>query len=347
MGGAAPEASVEGGGGRRAATGVYGVRGAPAGRTVHARGVPALTRPPRLRAGDRVRLVTPCSPVPAAQLDASVAVLREWGLRVEPAPHVRERHARLPYLAGEDAVRAADLQSAWCDPDVAAVFCVRGGDGAHRTLDLLDFDAMRRAEPKALVGFSDVTALHEAFAVELGVGTVHGPVVGTRYFVGDPQAQHELHTTLFAPDQRMVLTSPGAHALVPGRARGVTFGGNLSLLNDGLATPHSRLSADHGLLILEDIGEDVARIDRMLTHLLRTGWMDGVAGVVLGTWTDCPPDLGVIADLMRERLEPLGVPVLWGLEFGHCPAQLTVPLGVPAELDAERGTLELAVPGLV
>ncbi|NYH50975.1 muramoyltetrapeptide carboxypeptidase [Nocardiopsis arvandica] len=315
-------------------------------RAPRPRGVPELVRPPRLRKGDRVRLVAPCSPVPAEQLDAAVEALRGWGLEVEPAPHVRERHPRLPYLAGADATRAADLQAAWCDPNVDAVFCVRGGDGAHRTLDLLDFDAMRGAGPKALIGFSDVTAVHEAFAVELGVATVHGPVVGTRYFVGDAAAQEELRTTLFHPERRVLLTSPGAHALVPGRAEGVTFGGNLSLLNDGLATPHSRLSASGGILLLEDIGEDVARLDRMLTHLLRTGWMDGVAGVALGTWTDCPPDPGMIAALMRDRLEPLGVPVLWGLEFGHCAAQLTVPLGVPALLDADDGSLELAVPGL-
>lgn len=305
-----------------------------------------LTRPPRLRRGDRVRLVAPCSPVPEARLDAAVEVLKSWGLEVELAPHLRDRHPLLPYLAGDDRSRAADLQEAWCDPDVRAVFCARGGDGAHRMLDLLDFDAMRRAEPKALIGFSDITALHEAFAVELGLATVHGPVVGTRYFVGDPVAQRELHTTLFTPEQRTVLTSPGAHALVPGRAEGVVLGGNLSLLNDGLATPHSRLSAAGGILVLEDINEDAARIDRMLTHLLRTGWLDGMAGVVLGTWTDCPPDLGVIAELMRDRLEPLGVPVLWGLEFGHCAAQLTVPLGVPAVLDTEGGSLELDVPGL-
>ncbi len=291
-------------------------------------------------------LVAPCSPVPPGQLETAGAVLSGWGFEVRLGPHVRDQHPRLPYLAGRDSDRAADLQEAWCDPEVDAVLCVRGGDGAHRTLDLLDFGAMRAARPKALVGFSDITALHEAFATELGVATVHGPVVGTKYFVGDPVAQHELHTTLFRPEQRTVLTSPGAHALVPGRAEGVTFGGNLSLLNDGLATPHSRPSAVGGILVLEDVNEDVARLDRMLTHLIRSGWMDGVAGVVLGTWTDCPPDPGTIAELMRDRLEPLGVPVLWGLEFGHCAAQLTVPLGVPAQLDTESGVLRLLEPAL-
>ncbi|WP_431887143.1 S66 peptidase family protein [Nocardiopsis alba] len=305
-----------------------------------------LRRPPRLRRGDRVRLVAPCSPVPAAQLDAAISILTEWGLEVETGRHIRDQHPVLPYLAGEDRDRAADLQEAWCDPDVRAVFCARGGDGAHRMLDLLDFDAMREAEPKALIGFSDITALHEAFAMELGVTTVHGPVVGTRYFVGDEPAQRDLRTTLFSPEERLTLTSPATRALAPGRAEGVLFGGNLSLLNDGLATPHSRLSAAGGILVLEDINEDAARLDRMLTHLLRTGWMDGVAGVALGTWTDCPPDPETIAELMRDRLAPLGVPVLWGLDFGHCAAQLTVPLGVPAVLDADLGTLEALVPVL-
>lgn len=311
-----------------------------------AAGPTTLRRPPRLRRGDRVRLVAPCSPVPDDRLDASVEILTGWGLEVELAPHVRDRHPSLPYLAGLDRDRAADLQDAWCDPDVRAVFCARGGDGAHRMLDLLDFDAMRRAEPKALIGFSDITALHEAFAVELGVTTVHGPVVGSLYFVGDEVAQTELRATLFTPERRMVLTSPGARALVPGRAEGVLFGGNLSLLNDGLATPHSRLATDGGILVLEDVNEDAARVDRMLTHLLRTGWLDGVRGVAIGTWTDCPPTPEAIADLMRDRLSHLGVPVLWGLEFGHCAAQLTLPLGVMATLDTERARLELAVPGL-
>src|SRR5699024_6130724 len=144
----------------------------------------------------------------------------------------------------------------------------------------------------------------------------------------------------FSPERRMVLTSPGAYALVPGRAEGVTFGGNLSLLNDGLATPHSRLSAAGGILVLEDINEDVARLQRLLPHLVRSGWMDGVAGIVLGAWTACPPDLGTIAGVMRDRLGRLDVPVPWGRESGHCAAQLTVPLGVAAVLDTETATVE-------
>ncbi|MFC7330713.1 S66 peptidase family protein [Marinactinospora rubrisoli] len=307
---------------------------------------PRIARPPRLRPGDRVAVVAPCSPPTPERLVAACEVIAGWGLEVVLGRHVHDRHPRFGYLAGLDADRARDLQDAWLDPEVAAVLCARGGDGAHRTVDLLDFTAMRRARPKALVGYSDVTALHEAFATELGVVTVHGPVIASRDFLEDARTPAELRVTLFEPESRLELTSPGATTLVPGRARGVTIGGNLSLLNDGVATPHSRASAAGGILLLEDVGEDVSRIDRMLTQLLRSGWMRGVAGIALGSWQDCTPDLEVIRDLMLERLSPLGVPVVWELGFGHCPSQLTVPLGVPAVLDADRAVLTLDRPAL-
>ncbi|GAA3734861.1 muramoyltetrapeptide carboxypeptidase [Spinactinospora alkalitolerans] len=306
----------------------------------------APLRPPRLRPGDRVSVVAPCGPVPAGLLDAACDIVRGWGLEPVLAPHVLDRHPTLPHLAGLDAERARDLQEAWLDPGTSAVLCARGGDGAHRTVDLLDFAAMRQAPPKAFVGYSDVTALHEAFAEELGLATLHGPVLATEEFTGDARTAEELRATLFEPESRLKLTSPTARTLVPGTARGVTVGGNLSLLNDGLATPHSRPSAAGAVLLLEDVAEDVSRIDRMLTQLLRTGWMAGVAGIALGSWRRCTPDPEVIRELVLDRLAPLGVPVVWEFGFGHCPSQLTVPLGAMATLDADAATLTLDEPAL-
>ncbi|MBB6172609.1 muramoyltetrapeptide carboxypeptidase [Nocardiopsis mwathae] len=303
-------------------------------------------RPPRLRPGDRVSVVAPCGPVTADRLDAALDTVRGWGLDVVCGAHVRERHPTLPYLAGDDADRAADLQEAWTDPGTAAVLCARGGDGAHRILDLLDFDALRRGPAKVLVGFSDITALHEAFALELGVATLHGPVIATQYFVDDEVAQSELRATLFEPETRRTLAPPAAETLVGGTAHGVLIGGNLSLLCGGLGTPRSRSSAAGGILLLEDVQEDISRIDRMLTQLLRTGWLRGVAGVVLGSWTDCDPGPEQIRALMLDRLAPLGVPVVGGFGFGHLPGQLTVPLGVTATLDADARTLRLDEPAL-
>ncbi|CAL9632503.1 putative carboxypeptidase [Streptomyces griseomycini] len=307
--------------------------------------VEPLRRPARLAPGARVAVVAPSGPVPEERLRAGLDVLRGWGLDPVVAPHVLDRHGEFGYLAGADADRAADLQSAWCDPAVDAVVCARGGYGVQRMVDLLDWTAMRAAGPKVFVGFSDITALHEAFAVRLGLVTLHGPMAAGVDFVKNARAQDHLRATLFAPETVRAIRSDGT-ALVPGRARGVTLGGCLSLLAADLGTPHARPSARGGLLCLEDVGEETYRLDRYLTQLLRAGWLDGVAGLLLGSWAQCEPYDGVRA-LLADRLGGLGVPVAEQFGFGHCDDALTVPFGVAAELDADAGTLTLDEPALV
>jgi muramoyltetrapeptide carboxypeptidase len=282
--------------------------------------------------------------VPEERVEAGLDVLRGWDLDPVVAPHVLDGHPELGYLAGADADRAADLQNAWCDPSVDAVLCARGGYGAQRTADLLDWEAMRAAGPKVFVGFSDITALHQAFATRLGLVTLHGPAAAGVDFVKNARAQEHLRATLFAPETVTTIASRGT-ALVPGRARGVTLGGCLSLLASDLGTPHARAGARGGLLMIEDVGEAPYRIDRMLTQLLRGGWLGGVRGVVLGSWTRCGPYEQVRAVLM-DRLGGLGVPVAEEFGFGHCEGALTVPFGVAAQLDADAGTLTLTEPAL-
>lgn len=306
---------------------------------------PLRHRPPRLRPGDRVAVVAPAGPVDADLLDAGVAELRSWGLRVEVAPHVLDRHPGLPYLAGSDLDRARDLQRAWCDPEVDAVLCARGGYGCLRVLDLVDWPDMAAARPKLFAGSSDVTALHDAFARHLGVVTLFSPMVAGRLFVDDPAARQHLRRTLFEPESARLLTREGAGALVAGRARGVTVGGNLSLLAAGLGARDGAAPPPGAIVLLEDVAEAPYRLDRMLTQLRRAGWFAGAAGVALGSW-QCCGDRDQVRAVMAERLGDLGVPVLWELGFGHREAQLTVPLGVLAELDAEAGTLTLTEPAL-
>ncbi|MFF1872910.1 LD-carboxypeptidase [Kitasatospora herbaricolor] len=305
----------------------------------------ALTRPPHLRPGDRVAVVALSSPVDPDRLTAGCAVLRSWGLEVEVAPHVLDTHPALGHLAGRDADRAADLQAAWLDPTIAAVVCARGGYGVHRMVDLLDWDALRAAPPKVLVGYSDVTSLHEAFAQRLGLATLYGPMVSAQTFLTDgPTAEH-LRRTLFQPAATTVLTSAGAGTLVPGRARGITAGGCASVLAAERGTPGARPSFAGAVLVLEDVNEQPYQLDRILTQLRRSGALDGVAGVALGSWSGCGrPER--VREVMLDRLGPLGVPVLWELGFGHGPSSLTVPLGVPALLDADAGALTLEVPAL-
>ncbi|WP_329415142.1 LD-carboxypeptidase [Streptomyces sp. NBC_00704] len=303
-----------------------------------------LVRPSRLAPGARIAVVAPSGPVAEERLQAGLDLLRGWDLDPVVAPHVLDRHRTLPHLAGADADRAADLQHAWCDPRVDAVLCARGGYGAQRLVDLLDWDAMAAAGPKVFVGFSDSTALHEAFAVRLGLTTLYGPVAAGIDFVKSARAQDHLRATLFAPETVRTLRSAGV-PLAPGRARGVTLGGCLTLLATGYGTPHSRPGARGGLLLIEDVGEPPYGVDRALTQLLRTGWLNGVAGVALGSWDRCGPYEALRA-VLADRLGGLGVPVVEELGFGHCEGALTVPFGVGAELDADEGTLTLDAPAL-
>ncbi|MFJ2813213.1 MULTISPECIES: LD-carboxypeptidase [unclassified Streptomyces] len=303
-----------------------------------------LLRPTRLAPGARVAVVAPSGPVPEERLAAGLDVLRGWDLDPVVAPHVLARHPELGYLAGTDAERAADLQHAWCDPAVDAVLCARGGYGAQRMVDLLDWDAMRAAGPKVFVGFSDITVLHQAFATRLGLVTLHGPTPAGGDFAKNARAQEHLKSTLFAPETVRTLTSDGT-ALIPGRARGVTLGGCLSLLAADLGTPHAHPGARGGLLCLEDVGESPYRLDRYLTQLLRAGWLEGVRGVLLGSWQDCG-SYERLRPLLLDRLGGLGVPVAQEFGFGHLPGTRTLPFGVPAELDAAAGTLTLDEPAL-
>ncbi|MGV2916300.1 S66 peptidase family protein [Streptomyces alfalfae] len=305
-----------------------------------------LARPPRLAPGAKVAVVAPSGPVPEARLQAGLDILRGWDLDPFAMPHVLDTGRDLGYLAGADASRARDLEQAWCDPSVAAVFCARGGYGAQRMADLVDWDAMRRAAPKVFLGYSDITALHEAFATRLGVATLHGPMTATEDFLKNARAQDHLRTTLFTPEDARVITAPeGAGTLVGGRARGVTLGGCVSLLAAGLGTPDARPSARGGLLPLEDIGEEAYRLDRILTQLLRADWLTGVAGIALGSWQECGPYAEVRA-VLADRLGGLGVPVAEEFGFGHCAGALTMPFGAVAELDADAGTLTLEMPAL-
>ncbi len=310
--------------------------------------MPPLTRPPRLRAGDRVAVVAPSGHIVEERLTRGRAVIESWGLEVTVGEHVLDRTR---HHAGTDEARATDLLAAWCDPSVSAVLVARGGSGAARLVDGLDWAAMRTAAPKVLVGFSDVTVLHEAVAHHLGLASLFGPMPASDVFGGpDPDAAtaDHLRRTLFEPETVQTLGpgmpgSPGPTVPhVSGRATGPTVGGTLALLANAVGTVESR-PARGRIAVLEDVAEPAYRIDSLLTQLLRTGWFDDVAGIVLGSWTDCGD--GAV-DTVVERLSGLGVPLVSGLPFGHGRPQLTVPLGVEAELDADAGTLTFLEPAL-
>ncbi|WP_285470157.1 S66 peptidase family protein [Actinokineospora globicatena] len=280
--------------------------------------------------------MAPSGPVDPRLLAEGVAVLESWDLTVKVGDHLLGHHPKLPYLAGSDADRAADFQRAWCDPAVEAVICARGGYGGQRVLDLLDWSELAAAGPKVFVGSSDATCLHDALGARLDLVTLFGPMIAGVLF--DADAQRHLQDTLFYPESARRLIGPATATAGHGVAAGVTVGGNLSLITSGLGAADYFPPPDGAILLLEDVNEAPYRVDRMLTQLLRAGWFTGVSGVALGSWAGCGRPEEVYS-VIEDLLGGLGLPMVWELGFGHCPGQLTIPLGAEAVLDADDGTL--------
>lgn len=299
---------------------------------------PAIGRrwPQPLRPGDLVAVVAPSGPVSSDRLAHGVALLDSWGLRVRIQPHLLGRDSALPYLAAGDRQRAADLSNAWADPEVAAVWAARGGYGAQRMIDLLDWPTVRAAEPKWLVGFSDITALHTRLSRELDLVTVHGPSLASAGQLDDELSVAALRSLLMesAPGAGSVLVE--GRGLVAGVAHGRLVGGNLSLIAADIGVePAPETSA---IAVFEDVGEDAYRVDRMLTQLLRSRWFDQIRGVAVGEFSPGrnpgPAAADLIVAVIADRLERLRIPIITDVPVGHGPRNLALPLGAAVTLSA-------------
>lgn len=290
----------------------------------------ALLRPPAVRPGDGVAVVSPAGPADPQAVAEGVAVLRSWGLRVRDGHPLSDAPAR--YLAASDQARAEEFSRAWLDPQVGVVWCARGGYGVHRMLDLVDWAALREAGPKWLVGYSDITALHQAVASQLGLVSVHGPAMVS--FAGRGGADPELEDITVAAVRRLLfeegpVSLPGSVGL-PGETSGALVGGNVTVLAGSAGTPYVQPARD-SIAVLEDVGEQPYRLDRSLTQLLRSGWFTGVLGIVCGDFTDCgrPDETRAV---LLDRLGPLGVPILLDAALGHGEVNLALPLGARGAL---------------
>lgn len=304
----------------------------------------SLARPPALRPGDRVAVLSASSPADQGELPVGLDALRFAGLEPVVYPSAKDDGSMRSYLAGDDKLRAADLRGALTDPSIAGIVFACGGYGAQRTLEVMDWTGLSGLPPKVLAGYSDVTAILEAVAVRLGWAALHSPMVT---FAGSiaHYSFGSLLRALMRPEQAMNIGYSGAVTLAGGRARGTTLGGNLALLVSSLGTATSR-PARGGILLVEDVDEAEYRIDRMLTQLRRSGYLDGVAGVIGGTFTNCG-DPALIEEILGERLGDLGVPLIARANVGHGGHFQTFPVGIAAELDADERTLRLLDPPLI
>ncbi|MGE4321566.1 MAG: LD-carboxypeptidase [Sphingobium sp.] len=317
--------------------------------------VPALRKPPRLRAGDTVGLIEPAGftddRFELALVGETIAAM---GLKPKFARHLLERHG---YLAGRDADRAADINAMFADPDVRAVFAVRGGWGCARLLPHLDF-ATIRANPKLLIGFSDITALHMAFAARAGFTTLHAPNAASSWGALSWDAFRAVafggatptYANPVAVADRLAQRAGRIRTFRSGVARGRLIGGNLTVLSTLMGTPWLP-DFQGALLFLEDINEAPYRIDRMLTQLALSGILGQLAGIVFGQCTDCGakgPSYGgfTLSEVLQQHFEPLGIPAFQGALFGHVANQFTLPEGIMAQMDADAGTIRLLEPAV-
>ena len=313
------------------------------------------TRPERLRAGDLVTLVAPASVTyDEDTLLVAVESLQALGLRVRVGEHVMSRYG---YLAGPDRDRAADINAAFADDEVRGVIALRGGWGAARALPHIDFDLIA-ANPKVLLGYSDITTLLNAVLAQSNLVSFHGPNATSPWTGFTTREMRKIvfngETPLMAnPRLRngtLAVRANRTYPIVPGRARGRLVGGNLTLLSALAGSPWFP-DTTGAILFLEEVDEYIYRCDRMLTQLALAGVFEKVAGVVLGGFTDCdvsPSGYGRFSlhDVFAQHLAPLGKPAFSGAMIGHVSQKRTIPLGVEAEIDAEAGTIQLLEPAV-
>lgn len=308
-----------------------------------------LVKPQRLRFGDTVGMVAPASPAEdLGDPDDFAAALVKMGFKPKLAPNVRKR---LGFLAGDDQDRASDLMQMFGDPEVKGIFCLRGGYGSGRLLQMLDYRFIRK-HAKVFVGFSDITALHNAFETQARMVSFHGPTLNSSITSSRPSqfALQSLFKTVMQPDAPGSFcdskTQEDVTVMRKGTATGHLIGGNLSVFIALIGTPFQPRFKD-AIFFFEDVEEQPYRFDGRLTQLLNAGLLQQVAGVAVGTNKNCEdPNAAkskeyqqTLADVLRDRLMPLGVPVVMGLPFGHVRENGTLPMGLQATLDAVNGDL--------
>ncbi|HEY2433066.1 MAG TPA: LD-carboxypeptidase [Vicinamibacterales bacterium] len=313
---------------------------------------PGVIKPKRLAAGDTVTLVAPANATfNTVDLEIAKESLAALGFKVKVGAHLLDRHG---YLAGDDKARAADINTAFADPSVAAVHAIRGGWGSARLLPYLDFD-MIRSNPKVIIGFSDVTALLLSILGKSGLVTFHGPIGLGRW---DSYSLDYYKRVLFTGERvtytnkqglsernALVQTEFRTQTITPGRARGRLVGGNLTVMTTILGSPYLP-DWDDTILFTEDTHEDFYRIDRMLTQLKLAGVLGKIKGFVFGSCAECGPGDGnygalTLEEIFADHIKPLGVPAWSGAMIGHSQPQWTLPLGVQVEIDADKGSLTL------
>jgi muramoyltetrapeptide carboxypeptidase len=295
----------------------------------------ALIKPRSLEPGDHVAVLAISSPSEMPRIHDAVRHMEAMGLRVTLAPNVGHVNQ---YLAGPDDERVETLNQFMRSDAYDAFLFARGGYGAMRILDRIDYDAIAR-NPRPIIGFSDITALHQAIAVKCNLGSFHGPMVNLDFYNTLSPSIEQWFWSILGGDAPLTHRFDRSQVIVDGHGEGPLFGGCLSLTTALIATPYDYW-IDDGIWFWEDIDESLYRVDRMLTHLRLSGRFDRIRGVIVGKLKGCG-SAGEVDALLRGFFGPLSIPVVRDIPFGHHGDNLVMPIGPQARLDTAEQTMTI------
>jgi len=299
-----------------------------------------MIKPKALKFGDTLGLIAPASNTTEENVQRSIKKLQDLGFKVKEGKSIYKRHG---FLAGDDQTRAQDINEMFADPEVDGIICIRGGTGAPRILDKIDYEIIKQ-NPKVFIGYSDITVLHIAFNQICNLVTFHGPMVSSNMIDDfDDYSKESLFKLIMEPDAYGKLENPEGEEIVTingGIGIGQLVGGCLALVCSTLGTPYE-IDTKGKILILEDLGEEPYKVDRMLNQLRLAGKLQEANGIILGTFEDATikssyHDSQPMEEVFNDHLKDLGVPAIYNLRIGHCKPVMSIPLGVYARLDADK-----------
>jgi len=302
-----------------------------------------IVKPNRLPRNARLGLVAPASPIyDPSDFDQMIESLTELGYELVLGEHVKDRNG---YLAGKDEDRVADVHAMFADNTIDGILCIRGGYGSNRILDLIDFEVIS-ANPKPFIGFSDITSLHMAILKKTGLVTFHGPVGKSDWNMFTTNSWNSVliegeNPTFEVPDDQ-----EDAFLINPGTSRGHLLGGNLTVLTSLIGSDYLP-DFNGAILFLEDVGEDVYRVDRMFSQLKLAGILDQISGLVFGKCTNCSAGGNSLSlkEALEGYLNPLNIPAFYGAMISHEEQNITLPVGIQAEINADKKTIQLLESG--
>jgi muramoyltetrapeptide carboxypeptidase len=303
-----------------------------------------MIRPKPLKKGDKIALIGTSSPTSQDRIEPSIKAMEELGFEVVLGESVKSYHG---FLSGSDELRAKDINTMFEDKTIKGIFAIRGGYGAARLLDMLDYEIIKK-NPKVFAGYSDVTVLHNVFNEKCNLITFHTPMAATEFYKGlDEYTMNYFKKNIFSNEPLGIINNPNEQelkTLVSGKAKGKLVGGNLSVIVSMMGTPYE-IDTKGKILFLEDVDESPYRIDRMLLQLKQCGKFKDAQGIILGSWTDCEPKEAKkslsLMEIFEELIIPENKPTIFNLACGHCMPTMSIPLGAKVKIDTENNIIHV------